>query len=41
MMTNMYTDLWMTLILQHAVETLRVEAARMLVCWSAVASWDF
>ena len=38
---NMNTNLWMTLVLQHAVETLRVEAARMLVCWSAVASWDF
>lgn len=38
---NMHTDLWMTLVLQHAVETLGVRAARMLICWFAVASWDF
>lgn len=37
----MQTDLWVTLILQHAVETLGMKAARMLVCRSAVASLDF
>jgi len=36
----MCSDLRVTLVLQHAVQTLRVEAARVLVCWSAVASWD-
>lgn len=34
-------DLRMTLVLQHAVETLGVEAARMLLCGFAVAARDF
>lgn len=39
--TNVLTDLWVTLVLQHAVKTLGAGAARMLICWSAVASLDF
>lgn len=38
---KMHADLWVTLILQHAVETLGFQAAGMLVCWFAVASLNF
>lgn len=37
----MQTNLWMTLVLQHAVETLGLKATRMLICQSAVATLDF
>lgn len=38
---KMHADLWVTLVLQHAVETLGLQAAGMLVCWLAVASLNF
>lgn len=34
------THLGVTLVLQHAVETLRLEPARPLICGLAVALWD-
>lgn len=41
MVTDIETDLWMTLVLQHTVETLGVQAAGMFICLFAVAPWDF